>query len=422
MLYDIAFLLFSIVYLPTLLFKGKLHRDFLERFGVYSAEKTKELASVKDTIWIQAVSVGEVAICKSLIPLLRQRFPATKIILSTITKTGNDLAKRLFAGSAIIIYFPLDLGFIVKKIVDKIRPRIYIMVETEIWPNVIRELSSRSIPSILINGRLSDRSFGKYKLVRRFLKATLERINIFCMQSPLDEERVIYLGAPKIKVRITGNMKFDADVISDTKASEEMKYRLGLKENEMLFVAGSTHRGEENIILSAFKELLKQFQYLKLLIAPRHIERTHELEGLVRQSGFEPVRISKISSLGAGSGVKVFILDTIGQLKDVYAVATVVFVGGSLVKHGGQNPVEPAFFGKPVIFGPYMFNFKNIAGAFLETRAAIEVQNEKELLDASSLLFEDGHARSVYGGNAKKVVVDNKGATERNLEEIAGAF
>src|SRR3989338_3557346 len=214
MLYDIGFLIFSIVYLPTLLFKGKLHRDFLERFGIYEKCKRDSLSSGEERIWIQAVSVGEVSLCRALIPSLKGKFPDKEIVLSTITRAGNDLAKKIFSGDAVVIYFPLDFSFIVKKVMGLIRPGLYIMIETEIWPNMIKETSDNKIPSILINGRISDKSFGMYRLAGLFLRDIFTKIDKFCMQSEIDAERIETLGASAERVTVTGNMKFDTEIKS----------------------------------------------------------------------------------------------------------------------------------------------------------------------------------------------------------------
>lgn len=421
MLYDIGFLIFALFYLPTLIFKGKMHGDFLERFGVYDEFTLSALAAGKETIWIQAVSVGEVALCKSLIPALKEMFPGRAIVLSTITETGNVLAKRLFSNDAVIIYFPLDFTFVVNKATRLLRPKLYIMIETEIWPNVIRSVSSLGVPSILINGRISDRSFGRYRFVRRFLEPTLRRINLYCMQSDIDAGRIMSLGAAAGRVRITGNMKFDSAVMRDMSPAEDMRAIVGLKAQEQLFVAGSTHEGEEVIILSIFKELAREFPGLRLLIAPRHVERAMEVERAVKRFGFEPIRISRLKAARERLEARdVLILDVIGHLKDAYAVAAVVFVGGSLVKRGGQNPIEPAVFERPVIFGPHMFNFKSIAGAFLKDRAAIQISDSNGLRDNVRALLNDEGLRARMGRAAKKVVLENRGATEKNIEAIKG--
>jgi len=404
MLYDIGFFMFSLFYLPTLIFKGKLHGDFLERFGIYGFAKKRILEAAKGAIWIQAVSVGEVGVCKSLVAGLRSGFPDRKIIISTITKTGNDLAKKLFSHDAIIVYFPLDFSVIVKKVVALIRPSVYIMIETEIWPNLLKEMSRHKIPSILINGRISDRSFGRYRIAKPFLAHTLKRIGRFSMQSGLDAERIASLGAPEGRVDITGNMKFDVEIKTDSRAMETLRETLALKADEELLVAGSTHPGEEEIIIGSFMELLADFPKLKLLIAPRHIERGPEVREAVTKAGLGTPRA--------------FVLDKIGYLVSAYSFATLVFVGGSLVRHGGQNPIEPAIFEKAVIFGPHMFNFKDISAAFLKNKAAIQVSNGEELVEAARALLKDDATRSRLGRRARETVMSGRGATEKNLDMI----
>lgn len=419
MLYSIGFFIFSIFYLPTLIFKGKLHAEFGERFARFGKIKERALLSGKDRIWIQAVSVGEVALCKSLIPVLKDRFPDRDIVISTITKAGNDLAKKFFSKDAIIIYFPLDFRFIAKRSVDLIKPELYIMIETEIWPNLLRELASRGVRSILINGRISDRSIGKYRLAKYFLKNILNKIALFCMQDQIDADRIVELGAPKNLVKVTGNMKFDAQISSGKDDAGVVRNLLGLKEEECLFVAGSTHEGEEEIVIDVFKKLSACFPKLKLLIAPRHVTRSDEIENIIKTAGFVSLRYSNLNgSVGSNDERCIFLMDTIGHLNEAYSAAAIVFVGGSLVKYGGHNPIEPACFAKPILFGLYMFNFKYIANVFLKNKAALQVFNKEDLFEKSRLLLNDAGARGALGNSAKRTVIENGGATGKNVAEI----
>ena len=420
MLYDIGFLIFSIIYLPVLILKGKLHREFPERFGRYDKAKERALLSGSGRIWIQAVSVGEVALCKSLIPLLKEKFPANDLVVSTITKAGNDLAKKLFSREAIVIYFPLDFSFTVKRAVKFIKPEIFVMIETEIWPNLLKELSLNSIPSILINGRISDRSIGKYRAVKAYLKNTLCKIRAFCMQDIIDGMRIIELGAPSDRVKVTGNMKFDVEVPVNILTSDAIRQSFGLKTGDELFVAGSTHNGEEEIIIETFKELVFEFPRLKLLIAPRHIERVEEIESVVKRSGLQSARVSRLNAVrNTQDAVRILILDTIGHLNDAYSAATLVFMGGSLIKHGGQNPIEPAVLGRAILFGPNMFNFRYIANVLLREGAALQITGKEELVKFSRMLLKDIPERLKLGDNAKRVVADNRGATKKNLRQIS---
>jgi 3-deoxy-D-manno-octulosonic-acid transferase len=418
-LYDIGFFIFSIFYLPILIFKGKLHRDFLQRFGVYDKATVGFFGSSTGKIWIQAVSVGEVALCKMFIPLLKEKYPGREIVLSTITKTGYDLAKKSFARSATVIYFPLDFSFIVRKVVKLIRPRLFIMIETEIWPNLLREMSANGVPCILVNGRISDKSIGKYRLVKPFLKGVLDKIMLFCMRSTVDADRIIELGAQKQRVKVTGNMKFDIGPAPRQGHEKGAAASLGLSGSEKLFVAGSTHPGEEEMVLEAFTAATRDLSSLRLLIAPRHIDRVVDIEAAVKKFGFKPLRVTTLSgSQAVQDASSVLILDTIGQLNDIYSVATLVYVGGSLVKHGGHNPIEPAVFEKAILFGPHMFNFRDTASVFVRQNAAMQVSDSASLSEKVSLLLRDESQRRWLGQNARRVVAENRGATERNLKAI----
>ncbi|MBU0605551.1 MAG: 3-deoxy-D-manno-octulosonic acid transferase [Candidatus Omnitrophica bacterium] len=428
MLYGIAFFIFSVFYIPTLIFKGKLHKDFLERFGIYGDAKEEALRRTKEVIWIEAVSVGEVALCKSFIPLLKREHPERSIVLSTITRTGNDLARKLFSGDAVVIYFPLDFSYIARRVIRKIHPKLYIMIETEIWPNVLTELRYKRVPSILINGRISDRSFGKYRLVRGFLSRVLKNIAVFCMQSDADAGRIMSLGAASDRVKVTGNMKFDADLVISDKSAAGVKELFGFKAGDEIFVAGSTHGGEEETVVSVYKELTKSFPDLKLVIAPRHVERAPEVENIVKRLGLEAVRMPRERDRsssgpdlrGPSAPPGVLIIDAIGYLNEAYSIAEIVFVGGSLIPHGGQNPIEPAVFGKPVIFGPYMFNFKAVTSALLKGSGALQVKDQKEFLLKADQLLKDKERRATFGRNARNIISENRGATSRNLEAIKG--
>ena len=423
MLYDIGFFIFSIFYLPILIFKGKLHKNFMERFGIFDNATRASLDSKSEKIWIEAVSVGEVALCRTLIPLLQEKYPDREIVLSTITRAGNDLAKKSFKEGVIVIYFPLDFSFVVKKVVQAVRPKLFIMIETEIWPNLLTELWRKKVPSVMINGRVSDKSFGKYRIVKPFLKNILEKVNLFCMRSSTDAVRIIEMGAPKGRVKVTGNMKFDIKLNPKPNDERNILELLGLKTEDQILVAGSTHKGEDEDILTVFKELIKAFAGLNLLIAPRHIDRVESIEALIRSTGFEPLRVSRLRTHATRPAPStVFVLDTIGQLNDIYAIATIVFVGGSLVRYGGHNPIEPAVFEKPILFGPHMFNFKDTAMAFLLNKAAIQVTDKRDLFDKCVLLLKDEKERSWLGKNARRVVFENRGATERNLQAIEEVY
>lgn len=397
-IYDVFFFVFSLAYLPYLVIKGKAHSDFRERFG--KLPRSFEGIGALRPIWVHAVSVGEVLAVKNFVEKLHTKFPERKIVLSTTTKTGADLARRVLNENILKFYFPLDFSFVARRVANFINPSLLVVMETEIWPNLILELSRRKIPIVLINGRISDRSFKGYKKIKFFFKDILKRVSLFLMRSEKDARYIKTLGAPGENVRVTGNMKFD---IEKTRGGiTRTKSDLGISESEELLIAGSTHGGEEEIVLDVYSHLAEEFQNLRLLIAPRHIDRAKTIKKMVERMGLK----------------NILVLDTFGELSRIYGLATIVFMGGSLVKRGGHNIVEPAVFGKPIVFGPYMFNFRDMARSFLENKAAIKVKNSKELLGTLEMLLKDGNRRTILGRNAKELIDRSKGATERNIGEL----
>ncbi len=412
-IYDLIFLVISIVYLPIYLLRGKFHRGFWARLGVLP----KGLA-LDQPIWIHAVSVGETQAVKVLIEELRKAYPAKKFVISTVTATGNKIAKTIARDGDLVTYLPLDFSFIIRNVINKVRPKVFILAETEIWPNLISCLYKKNIPILVVNGRISDRSLGGYRLVRFLAKPILNKVNFFCLQTERDAERLRSLGVAPDKIKVTGNMKFDITVDTE-KDYAAYKLKLGLLPGEKLFVAGSTHPQEEEIILGAYQELCLTYPELKLLIAPRHPERAKGIENLVSSAGFRPVLASQLPLAACNCIARpVFILDSIGELLNYYAIAEVIFIGGSLAKTGGHNILEPVAFGKPVLFGPYMFNFKDIAGLFLNHQAAISVQDQAGLEQAVKDLLSGSSLGRELSRRAKELLESNRGSSRRNLEVI----
>ncbi|MCM8800944.1 MAG: 3-deoxy-D-manno-octulosonic acid transferase [Candidatus Omnitrophica bacterium] len=413
-LYDLIAIGIFLFYLPIYLIKGKLHRGFWMRFGFLP----KGL-SLNQAIWIHAVSVGEAMVAKGLIQKLKESFPKKPFVLSTVTVTGNKVIQRFAQKDDFVTYLPLDLSFIVKKFLRKINPVILVILETEIWPNLIFYLSKRDIPIVVVNGRISDRSYKGYMIIRPLVKEVFKRINLFCVQSQTDAQRLINLGVDKERIKITGNMKFDlGDYLKLKEEPYGVGLRLGLKPQERLWIAGSTHPGEEGIVLEVYRNLLKDYPSLKLLIAPRHPERSPQIERLILRFGFNPLRLTQIAQKDKIESNTVFILDTVGELMNYYAIAEVVFVGGSLVKRGGHNILEPAFLEKPILFGPYMFNFKDIVDLFLKEKAAILVYNKIDLKDKLRNLLGNLKIKEDLSKRARDLVIKNQGVTLRNLEYI----
>ncbi len=413
-LYNIFFLIFGIIYLPYLLFKGKLHRDFLQKFSFLP----EEIKHIKKPLWIHAVSVGEAAIATKLAKAIKETFPDARIVISTTTRTGNDMACKTSQGSVDeVFYFPLDVSFIVSRAVRLIDPGIYIMIETELWPNLLEELKRRQVPVILANGRISDNSFRNYGRVAFIVKKILNNISCFCMQSDTDAGRIIKLGASPGKVSVTGNMKFDVETPDQPEIGRKS---LGFGDDDEILVAGSTHYPEESMVIDLFKELRERKKNLKLVLAPRHIERVEAIKIYIEDKGLSYSLFSDIHSRKESfpSGSDILLVDTIGHLKDIYNAATLVFVGGSMAKRGGQNPIEPGVWGKAVIFGVHMFNFREIADIFVQGGAAACVKDKTELKNKIEDLLNNEKKRREMETNALKIIRDNSGAIKKTVNRI----
>jgi len=412
-IYDVIYLIAFIFYLPVLIAKGKLHAGFRERFGFLSQD-TRHKLSQKPNIWFHAVSVGEVLAIVGLVERIRTKNPQRQIVISTVTVTGHKIARERFKKEDIVIFAPLDLSFSVARFIAAIQPEIFVTVETELWPNLLTSLGRRDVPMAMANGRISDKSFYRYRRFFFISRPILRPFRVFCMQGDRDADRIIALGALPRNVMVAGSMKFD-DVTSGPSIEPS---RLGFKEDALIWVAGSTHPGEEKIILDVFNKLKKNFPALSLVLAPRHIERSPEVCDLVRSEGLTPLRYSQVSAQPPNDQA-VIVLDTMGDLKSFYRLATVVFVGKSLVGYGGQNIIEPAFFGKPVIIGPNMQNFQDITEIFLETRSIIQLQEAGEMPGVLERLLKDTQSRQILGERARAAVKKHQGATARTEKVLS---
>jgi 3-deoxy-D-manno-octulosonic-acid transferase len=420
-LYDLIFLIFAIFYLPVFLFKKKFHAGFAMRLGVFP-----RMPELDGPIWLHAVSVGEAMSIRHLVENLKEKFPQKDFIISTVTPTGNKIAKSIAGKNDLVIYLPLDLSWVVRGVINRVSPSLFVIAETEIWPNLITALYKKNIPIAVVNARISDRSFKKYLLARFLVKPVLNKVSVFCVQTSVDARRLEALGVAEKKIKLTGNMKFDIkvrDYEDLRKDYADYRAKLGIGNKEKFIIAASTHPGEEEVILKVYLNLLNSFPDLKLLIGPRHPERSESLVKLINKYPLlEASRISLLPGSNAGnerSGRKqVFILDTIGQLMYFYAIADIVFVGGSLVKGGGHNILEPASLGKPILFGKYMFNFRDITEIFLKNNAGIMVNDGQELEVELKNLLEDKLKISQLGSASRKVILENRGATVKNAEAI----
>jgi 3-deoxy-D-manno-octulosonic-acid transferase len=420
LLYNGLLLLASLAALPYFALKSlrvrKYRAGVRQRFGHVPQEVVAALKGTRP-LWLHAVSVGEVIAAAPLVSALRQRFPQLPILVSTVTDTGQATARDKMATAA-CLYFPLDYPWVVRRVIGRIQPRLFVMVETEIWPNFLRELARRGVPAMLVNGRISPRSFRGYRRLKPFMRYVLQAIASFNMQTKVDAERIIAIGAEPSRVQITGNIKYDLALDPLTSAQgHALRAELGLGEAPV-FMAGSTHRGEEDIVLEAYVQARARVPMLRLLLAPRHLDRLDEIEALLRSRQL-PLRRRSQGHMGSGKGeAPVLLLDTIGELATLYAVGTVVFVGGSFVPIGGHNVLEPATHRKAIVFGPHMHNFHQIADALLEAGGALQVQTPAALGGVITELLRHSERRQALGEGAYGVLRANQGAIERNVQLI----
>ncbi len=417
LLYDILLVIGLLGYLPKALWRKRLpHPGWTMRLGRYPATVHQRLGG-RRAMWVHAVSVGEVLAVQPLIQALVARYPDNPLVLSTITPAGFEVASSLLGDRGVTIYSPLDFGLTVRRALKVIRPRMLLLVESELWPNLIRLLAQQRIPVAVVNGRVSERACRRYRWVRPWVKALLESVEALLMQTEADAERVIRMGAPPARVWVLGSLKWDASLLTRPTQQDlgAVTTRLGLRAGDPLIVAGSTHRGEEDLVLQAFRTLRASHPSLRLLLAPRHLERVAEVETLIRQYRFTSIRTSRPSDLG---GWEVGLVDTVGQLFLYYGLATVTFIGGSLIPHGGQNPLEPASLGKPIVFGPFMDNFADITKQLLSHQAARQLASSTELVTVLSRLLADGVEARAMGQHAQALIERSGGCTQRTLDAL----
>ncbi len=422
-------LIYSFLYFIVLIFllpfqyrkrpKDLRQRWLKEKFGFFnshlgiskSPHPPFSKGGLGGVIWVHAVSVGEVIASLPLLQRLKDRYPSVSLVLSTITDTGQKVALGKVPDRTKVIYLPFDLSFILKRTLKNIQPNLFITIETELWPNLLMMLKKRKIPAVVMNGRISDDSFKGYKRIKFFMRSIIDCVDLFCMQDVVYAERIKELGAPKDKIRVLGSFKFD------TAPSLNIPEWAKLLSHPVI-IAGSTHRGEEDLLVSSYIELEKDFPDLTLIIAPRHPERFKEVEELVKKKGLEYIKCSELTSKLPGfraSGL-IVILDAVGELASVYGVSDVAVIGGSFIEHGGQNLLESAFWAKPIICGPHMENFP-FAKEFYERGAAIETDSSALYVKLKELL-QSAEKREAMGNKAKDLYNEKAGAVERAMKEI----
>jgi 3-deoxy-D-manno-octulosonic-acid transferase len=422
-LYSLLTLLVFIVLSPYFLYQALRCKKYIgslrERFGYLPISFNVD---GDESIWIHAVSVGEALTARALAEDLKGRYPRFRLFVSTTTMSGQQVAKGSLRHVDGVFFFPFDWAFIVRRTLDLVRPRLFIMMETEIWPNLLRVCRKRGVKTIVINGRISTRSYPRYRLIRPLFRRVLANVDRFCMQSEESARRLIDLGADPARVTVTGSLKFDSLELPapspHNKPRERVLRFFRIAAHRIVFVAGSTMRGEEEAVLRAFARVKAIAPTALAILAPRHPERFAEVEQLAHDAGFVTARRSNLP-IDAEPRADVVILDSIGELAQLYQVATVVFVGGSLLDYGGHNILEPAIFGKPIVFGPYMQNFREIADAFVSNDAGVQVQTDRELDEVVPALVRDPVRRARLGAAARALVEANRGAKDKTLAVIA---
>ncbi|MBI4431181.1 MAG: tetraacyldisaccharide 4'-kinase [Candidatus Omnitrophica bacterium] len=412
-LYDLVFLFFALLAFPRFVFRLRQAKDpfclLRERWGFLSDEVCAKLDG-RAVVWVHAVSVGEVLGVKRLLERAMEKFPQFQFVLSVTTPTGYSIAQEKVMGVP-LFYAPFDISWATRRVLHKLNPRTLLLMETEIWPNLILACADRGVKIGLINGRLSPKSFRRYFSIRALLRPLLELISFFAVQTEQDRERFQALGAQSERVFLTGNLKFD-DVTEEIAVNPAaLREKLNIPQDARIFLAGSTHPGEEEFLLDVQTELLRKHSRLFLILAPRHAERADCV-----------LSLTKRANLGAGlfskpvTGKQVLVVDVMGKLRELYAIADVVFMGGSLIRHGGQNPVEAIRFARGVISGPFVFNFQQIFDILRENGAAQIVHSREELIRAADELLSDAVKRREMGEKARQVVLNLRGATEKHLK------
>lgn len=403
--------LFILAVFPILLIKALIDKRYregiAERLGIIPGKLLGSLEGERP-VWYHAASVGEVIASKKLIEEIKKRWPEKKILVSTFTATGNQTAREKLAADG-VMFLPLDLPFIASSVIRRIDPSLLIIMETELWPNLIRAAGGKNIPVVIVNGRISDSSIKGYMRLRGLLRTVFKNSSLILTQSEASSERFKKLGADPKKVKSTGNLKFDFS--SSEEGLSFMKEWGG-----RIFIAGSTHKGEDGPILDCFSALKARHPDLKLLLAPRHPNRSEEIEALLAERN---LAYNKRSIAGDAITKDILLLDTLGELSLSYRDAEIVFIGGSLVPVGGHNVLEPALYGRPVLFGPYMQNFREADEILREAKGGIKVHNIDELEEVLGRLLSDPSLLEETGKNAREAVVENQGATEKTLDTLS---
>lgn len=421
--YNLLFLIFFVLSSPYYFWRlwrrGSWQENFWQRFGNYSDALRKALRG-KQTVWFHAVSVGEVNLCIQLVNKFISQHPEYHVIVSTTTTTGMAECQKKLPNSITKIYYPVDFPFAVKRALNIFHPQAIILIEAEIWCNFLWEASKRNIPLYLFNARISDRSFGRYQKVGFVFRDIFKNFKAIGVQDASDADKLVSLGAKRENVTITGNLKFDgAPTTCDDKINvPSMLRKLHIPEDAPILVAGSTHAGEEVLLVQMVLRLRKKFPKLFLILVPRHMERCKSILPELNATGIRTFLRSELDTREITAAPDCLMVNTTGELRYFYGVATLTFIGKSITAKGGQNPIEPAALGKPVLFGPNMQNFTSIVRTFKRHNAAIQVTDFEDLAQKIEQLLTSAEERKIIGNNARNVVLQSQGGVERSCQLI----
>jgi 3-deoxy-D-manno-octulosonic-acid transferase len=426
---DFVYLLAALAITPTVVYRmvrfKRYRTGWANRFGNIARKDP----AINKCIWLHAVSLGEVNAARTLVKELENKFPAFEIVISTTTDTGYARATAVFGDNHKVFYFPFDFSFTMRRAFFGIQPTLCLLMELEVWPNFVLIADRLNTPVVVVNGRMTDRSFSRYKKIRPLAKEIFRKLALVLAQTNEYAQRFIEIGCPAQKVIITGSLKYDTAQISDkVEGANELAKQLNFNSNEKLWVAGATGPGEEQIILDVYKDLKEQFSDLRLAIVPRKPERFDEVAQLIRQNGFGLIRYSQIknhvtekSSIeNQESRIESVILgDTMGDLRKFYSLATIIFAGRSLVPMGGSDIIEAAALGKCTIFGPSVFNFQQTADDLLAAQGAISVKDKQDLLETMRKCLSDPDSTKKIARTGQTVIRKNQGATAKTIDHIA---
>ena len=429
--YDLAGRALFAGMLPSIAWKmwrrGKYRTGLRERFGIYGAGFREARSAIAAPLWFQAVSVGETVLAARLIAETGDRFPALPVALSTTTTTGQAEAVRRVGGRAQVFYYPLDFRGAAGRALSAVAPRMLALLESEIWPNLILGARRRGVPVFVLNARMSERSAAGYARWPSLFRPVFGGLDLVCAQTGDDAERLRRLGAAPERLHVVGNVKFDLLPAPGGGGGDARAIlgRAGVPADATVWVAGSTHAGEEALIGGVYRSLRESFPRLFLVVVPRHVERTGEAVRDLRRAGLRPALKTEVAARDVpvpAGGADCLVLNTTGELRNYYAVADIVFVGKSLVGRGGQNIIEPALYGRPVLFGPHMDNFREVVRIFLAEDAMIRVRDARELEGAAAGLLRDPDRGTALGARARDVVARHRGACARTLDLIEAGW